>query len=699
MKVLKNDVLIGVDELVLICQGISIKSIYESVRRFNAGESSSWANIKTGAQRKRHIYYSTIPNATRNKYKLPPLSEMIEKAVIEQEVKQADNKDLLKRISHIEIEEYFSLAEESGFVKYTPFYNKYYPENSKKVIELATEHALKAVCVELNARRPKIKLKDIFEAQKELPYKWVISNYDKFTEQHKNWRKNGINVLHGSFGKPRQYLVKLTPYVQAVIEKYYKHPNQYTIEQITELVNQEISKKNLKTISKASVSGYVTKPENQNRLMMYRNTEVFNRKVQPIMRRKNLRMAGDLYYADGTPLQIPCWNREMTKEIRLNLFAVIDVKTKKVVGFDLAESEDRYNVLSAIKMSFEMEGIVPFELKYDNASATKTEEFQELKSMLELKGCLFTPTKKGNPQEKSQVERLFGTFQTSYQRMIDGFMGEGIRSKRDNGRINADFVNSLRTKDNLYTYESMVVIVTNLINIYNQTSKSKRPSPSSLFAECEKLRASKVDASDIAMLFWKHKNIKVSRGEIATTIRRTDYYYSIWDNELKLKLSGQTVKMYYDENDLSSVHVFSLKGEYMCECRQAVMVHEGKAGQTEADVVTLIKQAKHNESIKTTIKKKTADMRKKAMEETGDDFLNMLNPYQVAKEKYNNSEGKLLMDYVLDRKNIDRNRIREYEPVNTELNDYIKNKKTDRKKKSPMAVEGHKISLIEVEDI
>ncbi|TWI16309.1 Mu transposase C-terminal domain-containing protein [Sphingobacterium siyangense] len=700
MKLFQEDVLVSVDEVVALCSGISHKTIYESIRRYNTGRSKSWANIPDNEDlRKRLIIYSSIPATTKIKFNAPSVDDLIKRVdILDKESKYIQIESAKKQL-YIEIEYCLTSAIDKGYIKFMPKYSALKQESRERVVKLACEHAFKAACVELNARRSKIKLKDIFAVQKDMPYNWVYKSYDKFVEAHKKWRTQGINNIHGGFGKPKPHLTKVTDYVKALIEKYYKHPNQYTIDQITDLVNSEIEKKKLKTIDRSSVSRYVNKPENKNRLMMYRNSEYFDSKVMPIVRRKDIKMAGDLYYADGTPLQIPCWNESMTKEIRLNLFAVIDVKTKKIVGFDLAESEDRYNVLSAIKMAFDLERIVPFELKYDNASATKTEEFKALKDMLELKGCRFTPTQKGNPKEKSQVERLFGSFQSKYQRMIDGFMGEGIRSSRPNGRINADFVNRLRSKNNLYTYESMVVIVTNLIHIYNQTKTHLATSPSEQFEKCEKLRANKIDPSDIAMLFWKHKTIKASRGEVSTTIRHTTYHYTIWDNELKLRLSGQSVKMYYDECDLSTVHLFSEKGEYLCECRQATMVHEGQAGQTADDVKTLIKVSKHAESIKTTVKKQTAKIRAVGMEEDGDDFLNMLSPYSVQKEKYNNAEGNMLIEYVLDKKNINRDMIREYNPVNTEREDHEKNVKTSRNKRSPFSAKNHQISVLEIDDI
>src|SRR5690606_29800851 len=113
----------------------------------------------------------------------------------------------------------------------------------------------------------------------------------------------------------------------------------------------------------------------------------------------------------------------------------------------------------------------------------KTEEFKALKEALLLKGCRLNPAEKGNPQHKAQIERWFGTFQTSYQRMIDGFIGEGIRSKRTNGRIDAEFWSKVSQKDGHYTYDSIVTIITQLIAIYNQQAVKNRKAPSKVFTE------------------------------------------------------------------------------------------------------------------------------------------------------------------------------------------------------------------------
>lgn len=683
----------------LVSYGIPENSIYVSVFRNRNGQSDKWLNIPdVKDQRKCLVYLSSIPSNTVKKYNLPSLNDMILKADLEAKAQKLEQTEKAQDLKAFQIASAFESALKKEYVRYAPIYAKYYPLDRQKVTDLSMEHAVRDTCVALNTARPKYKIKEIFNEYTKLPYKWINGNYDRFTQGVKEWRSGKIEVIHGFLGNKRPEVTKLTPFVVGKIEQYYMHPNQYTMAQIYELVKLEIERQGLKSISLGAINNYVNRPEVKNRLAYYRNTEYFNKKVQPFVRRYGVKMAGDLYYADGTPLQIPCWNRGMTRETRLNLYAVVDVMSGKIVGYDLAESEDRYNVLSAIKMAFHMEKVAPFELKYDNASATKTEEFNALKDALFMRGCIFTPTKKGNPKEKAQVERLFGTFQTSFQRMVDGFLGEGIRSRRDNGRINADFVDRLRKRDNLYTYESMEVIVAHLVSFYNQTKRNRKPSPSTMFADCEKKRATAIGMPDIAMLFWNHKTLKVSRGEVATTIRHADYIYEIWDNELKLSLAGQHVKVYYDENDLSTVHLFSQKGEYLCECRQKVLVHEGKAGQTDGDVKALIKQSRHAESIKTTVRNKTNEIRDRAMEAIGDDFMNMMSPFKVAKEKFNNSETNLLLNYVIDHKGIDLGRVTDFEPINTERERYEAEMKRSGRQKSPMAVKNHTISVIDLNE-
>lgn len=602
-----------------------------------------------------YIRYDDIPLSTRSK--ILTKAEIIAQITLDEQTERYEAQQRANYLADEEMKEVFRNAAEREAVRYHSIYSKLYTD-PKMITARGLQHAICMACVELNAQKPKNK-KNIHRVYKELPYKFIISDYTRFSTAVNEWKTPGFIVKHGLEGKGANNAnaYRLTDFHKAKIEAYYTDPKKLTFEMIQKLLNVECEMHNEVLISMSSIKKYIKK--HKNRLSFFRDKKYYNREVAPITRRKNIQHPCDLWYGDGTPIQIPCWNRAQTAVIRLNLFFIMDVASGYIPGIDLAESEDKFNHLAALKMAFDMNRVAPFEYKYDNASATKTDEFNAVKDTVYLKGTIFNSTKKGNPKEKSQAERFVNTFQ-NFQRMIDGFIGEGITSKRDSGRINTDFLKKCHKKDNLYTYESMCKIVAELVSIYNAKSVGRRPSPKRLFTESEKPRAVKLDATDIALLFWKQKTIKVNRGEVVTTIRHNDYIFDVWQHQTALKLNGTKVKMYYDENDLSSIHLFDLDGGYICECKQKVRVHEGEAGRTEADTLTLIKQAKHNASIEGIIKTQTNEVIQKG---TQDGEMKLLSPFQVYKDELNEAETDLMFAYMANEKGLDPTKAKPYEPI------------------------------------
>lgn len=657
-----KDVLIDTNDLLVLNPVIDISSVRVLLHRANKGVSKSWINQPDpNDSRNRLITYSSIPPGFKKKYALPDVQTLIEQIKNDQDVKKLDQSKRNEDTKLFAINAELQKAADNS-VKYCNMYLKTCTNDHNKVVKMARTHAVITAC---KALKGIFKLIDLHSAYLNFPNIDVtLKNYNKFVIKINSWQADKCMLVHKSKGLSKQHLIKVTDYHAGKIEQYYTHPNQYTLQMVTDLVNKDCKAIGLKTISVRSIGKYVSL--HKNRLLLFRNNEQYLKQVKPFTRRKTALYSGDLYYADGSPLQIICWNKAQTQKVRLNLFAVMDLHSQKIVGFDLAESEDRYNWIAAMKMAFSMEMLLPFEMVCDKASATKTAEFITLKNELEVRGCKLNPDEKGNPKAKAQIERWFGSFQTSYQRMIDGYLGEGIRSKRDNGRIDATFLKRLSRKDNAYTYESMVQIVTYLISFYNQKSKPRKAAPSEIFKASARPNASNIGKEDIALLFWLNKQLKVKNGEIATTIRHNDYYYQVYDNELLLAINNKTVKVYYDEADLSQVHVFSLDNQYIGELRQKIDYHAAKANQTAEDIKQIIRQSKHNDSLDTTIKKQTAKVADKAAAINQDAFYNVLNPFDVAKDDYNTSETKIMLDYINENKGIDSSKAKPYQPI--ELN-------------------------------
>ncbi|WP_295714393.1 transposase family protein [Mucilaginibacter sp.] len=681
-----KEVLISVSELIkLTGDKITSKSILANCMRSNATEKSiSWINQPDPLDgRKINILYSTIPKQTILKYALPPVATLIDQIKHDAALEKSYTQQQQIEFKEDTLTRCIKGAATDGYTKHCAFYNKQISgkkENVKraKVIELSKTHAVLLCCADLKAGRGQVvgyKISELHEAYLNCAdIKHSLKNPEKFRQKINDIPKNGLNLLHAFACKPREYLVKLTDWHKGTITKYYMDGNQYTHKQIHELLFAECLAKKQKPVKYDTVSKYLSRQEVKNTLAVFRNPDFFKRTVKPHTRREKAIYAGDLYYGDGTPIQIFSRNEAGTKDIKLNIFLIMDVMSGKIVGYDFAESEDRFNWFAAFKMAFYRESLLPYELMCDQASVTKTSEYKTLKERLEIRGCRLTTTTKGEPQQKGNIERVINTLQSSCQRMIDGYIGEGIRSRRDNGRIDTKHLNDIKKAKGFYNYESIVTIMVELISIYNNKPVDDRLAPFDAFNESEKPNIAAICEADLAVMFWHSKQIKVVKSEIQFDIKKQTHIYDLYSHDLGLKYNNQKVNVFYDENDLKSVHLFDLNGDYICECKPKIHIVQAKANQTEGDVLNIIKQSSHNEAMTATAKRKANDIMLKAAENDAD-FAELLDPFKVNKELYNNAETQKDLEYIYQQKNINQQKVVPYEPVASNIKIIDKQKK------------------------
>ncbi|MDR2622142.1 MAG: Mu transposase C-terminal domain-containing protein [Dysgonamonadaceae bacterium] len=564
---------------------------------------------------------------------------------------------------------------ERDCVRYSDlFTGAYYLKNKDKRKQAARRYALLSECSNLMEVFGYTK-KEVFEAYKTFEAS-SVTHYNSFLRKLKEFRKvDSVSCIHGRVGKTLPY--KMNPYVVALVAGYLKAPNYYSASQVAEWTNINIEKHNaangtsFRSISRSTVYHFFR----QNRTEINFNREGrhrFDIAVRPYLSRIKARHAGSLLQMDGTPVQIFCWNsyekqkKEGKKPVRLTLFVLRDVYSGKITGFDLSESEDRFSIINALKMHIKEYNHLPAEIVHDNSSATHTDEFESIKEHLENRGVIVRAAKVGNPQDKGEVERFFGTFQSRYQRLIGGFVGEGIRSKRANGRISEEFIKKCYKENGYYEYDEMLKIINDLISLYNNSVSSKHgnKTPNQLYAESEKPYIKKVNALDTAQMFWSNKKVRVRRSMIVNDVRKDGRIYEIWNDEDKLKLNGKKVRIYYDENDASEIHVFTPEGEFVCTCRQKTQIHEAAVDRQEGEEETIFKHKSHNDAIYKTVEEKATKRVKNAEDFMGQPFV-MISPYIMEKEKINQAESAATLNLLCENHNIKPGRIKEYRPVDT----------------------------------
>lgn len=575
------------------------------------------ADFKYKANGTTYFFYAGIPAPSRSK--LPSEAELREMYHRQEYEREEKERSLLKGKLLSAVKPKIDYALEVGYFKLITFYSKQLPSPSKQTrcVLYAKRHAIAEVILSFIN---KYTLKELHEAYLTIDKSIAKArSYVKFTVAVKKW-KQGINFCTEiKEGRGRKQL-ELTPEAINLIRSVWSHPNQKSYTTVHEKLKKYYEDNGLTGCpSRSKIVGYLMEPEVRSALMKTRNKKLWKRDNNITVHFDKPPHANNLWEIDASPLQIFCWNKTRTQKIRLELTAIIDAFSGYIVGYDLAEKEDFISWKRAIKMAVENTGAVPYELRYDNHGLTKMPDFDYLKSRLLSAGCLFDATKPKSPNEKPEIERWFGTFQTIYQREIDGFIGEDIKSRSPNARVSPEYYSKFE-----YTYDEMQAIISDKIKEYNQNNREGKVSPESLYRNSGKPNEYAVDVISIPLMFWSFKEVTVRNCEVKITVQKMDYYYLIHDIPTAYKLNTTKVKVFYDEDDLSTVQVFYNDEADSIELRQRPKIYKDKASQHLND-----KDALHKEAAKMRAFNKYTDEKLKE--------LLSQNP-ATNKEDYNNAE-------------------------------------------------------------
>ncbi|MCX6256836.1 MAG: Mu transposase C-terminal domain-containing protein [Bacteroidia bacterium] len=590
-----NEVSISVDEL-NSKYGIHKDTIFTGIKRNKAGKQKSWQSIfNVSDKSKRDILLSTIPKSTVKKYGLPTIEQA--QAMINGEIslKKADDKQKVIDREHSLIKNSLIEAIENDFTPYIKQYNDIFPANHKKAIQQAQVHSLFIAIIKLKYNRTGLKkiwnvCKEVLGLHPNITLK--VNNYSHFclniSNAEADFKADKLLFTHGRLNKIMPY--KMTSFHKKRAMAYFCEPNSqlYTFEYITNRINNDAENSNkekgtdYKPISVRTVQNFLKTPEIYNSCIKYRNPEL-EQKLNGLFLRRHLKdlQYGQLANMDGTQLNlIKVWNEDHTKKISPNIFWIIDVASRKITGFCVSENEDRHAVFQTLHMSTLLEGCTYHEIVRDNGSWAKTEEFKQLEESMFLRGVTFRAASPGNAKDKTYIERATGTFQGRFLSMLSTYLGEGIRSKHEN-RPALEAL-KMAIKDNAeLNIKHIYNAVAKLISIYNETPQNgKTPSEKAHNKES----AIKIRSEETALMFWKSTLITVRNGEVRFNFRNIPYIYDVYDHNLKLRLNGQTIRVYYDEYNIETIHVFDEKNQkYICELRLKKSLPVAACNRTETD--------------------------------------------------------------------------------------------------------------------
>ncbi|HFG0564865.1 Mu transposase C-terminal domain-containing protein [Flavobacterium psychrophilum] len=648
---------------ILVGFGLDANTIYSGCKRYRQGKTKSWQNKKDATDaRKVLINIDTIPNATRLKHGIPTGKEYSEQRLQQYEAEQERQK--IERHEAQEREKTILASNElqalrnayyNEYIQYIPLYKEYYAGN-KRIEHLsqlsAKEHAFFLEMIDVTGgiyRGDWGKAEQGFNhyrlLTKELIFMRSIHNIQNFRALLRDLRnclsvgKSIVDVIgYGKAGKkPKKY--KTNDFHIAMFMLYMSHPKKYSLRLIAEFINVHCSEENQEPISESWVKHFkydnnelTTIAYSKRNGAKYANETIYPRGV-----RLSVPFPASLWMIDGTPIQFYCWNENRTKILRPCLFVILDAFSRKVVGFDFAPNEDKFMVINALKMAIKNEGHIAGEIISDNFTANKTEEIKLIKEEMVKFGTNWRLCGVGNPQDKAQVERFIGVFQSEECAKYDNYIGEGITSRRDN-RPNAEFL-AEKSKD-ILTYNQMKLRVANMVTKYNAREKRTRKSPNELY-KMPKGNPKELDCFDTALLFWTRTSNTIRQGTVKITVNKVDHYFKIKDHDLCDKLLGKKVYVRYDVEDLSSVMIFDYpKENALAECKAIKGFNPIENGRTEAETKELFKQVADKKAHKANTERKFNDVMAKGLDAIGKEEIQRIHPLALDKNVGNDKESQ-----------------------------------------------------------
>ncbi len=307
---------------------------------------------------------------------------------------------------------------------------------------------------------------------------------------------------------------------------------------------------------------------------MREGEKAYHDKVEAYIERDISKLeVGDVLIADGHVLNFQVINPFTGKPTRATLVGFLDWKSTALVGYEIMMTENTQCIASALRNAILNLGLIPKVVYQDNGKAFKAKYFQHtdfdeagfngVYSNLGIKSVFAKPY---NARAKV-IERFFLEFQEEFEKMMISYIGTSIEDKpawlKRGEKLHREMHKKL-TNNYIPTVQEAIKYIDCWINYHNS-----KPCPNDSSKSIQEM-LNGVQKQDI------DKNILndlMMKTEVRTINKHGITFLGLhYRSEILLDLR-ESVFIRYSLFDLSKIHVYSMKGEFLCVARQVEKVH------------------------------------------------------------------------------------------------------------------------------
>lgn len=314
------------------------------------------------------------------------------------------------------------------------------------------------------------------------------------------------------------------------------------------------------------------KKNNYDKWVLARDGEkALSDKVEPYIKRDaSLLEVGDILVADGHKLAFNVINPFTGKPTRATLVGFIDWKSTALVGYEIMLEENTQCIASALRNAIINLDMIPKIVYQDNGRAFRAKYFTDDKGFTELgfngiylKLGIETVFARPYNARAKVIERFFKEFQEGFEKLLPSYVGSNIQNKPAYLMRNEKLHTQLHN-DFVPTLEETIKMIDMWLNFKN--SQPCPNVPNKTIAEIlGERRRQNVDIYKLDDLMLATEVKTIQRNGIR--FLNCDYF----DERLYGFKSKVLIK--YNLFDLTSIKVYTTKGEYLCTAERVTETH------------------------------------------------------------------------------------------------------------------------------
>ncbi len=571
--------------------GVPRNTVDDATRRNRKGVLKSWQHIYIDSEP--YVKFKSIPPAT--KVKLPSESELVAMAKAHDLAQQLAQEDTA-RLTLMEAHKTYINPADFGYFRM----ERGVPDDMKctEMVEAAAWLRLlmkvngARACQKLGFESKKNLRQAVLKILKDTPLEGLkVTNYrilqrkeSDFAKALKSSEKHALDTLVSkNYGNNRAQ--KRDRIHESILIALYANPDSPVkfrkIETYVRYVETCI-KHQIPPLSESSVKAFLKSPKVEVIVAKARHGgKHYDDNYRPYTPRLAPQYSNTHWSGDGTVADL-YYRTDKGVRTMISYWIWVDWTTKAVVGFDIAQQENRYMVRNSIRMALKLNGRhMPMEIQTDNSTAAKEEQNMKLFAKI---APYVSFAKPGNAKEKP-VERVFNDI-NEYFRQYPNWKGNNIQSKSIDSKANPDLLPGVELPD-LQGVKYQIVQAVNAYNNEVQKSGKTRIQEyhSKINKECKQL-----DDLTFTYMFDNYTAVKVNRGFFKVEVNSEVHEYEVKDIQNKLDILNQRVRVYFDEEQMHTVHIFKItdindpdKDQYLESVTKLKRVRGAKAEQTEED--------------------------------------------------------------------------------------------------------------------